>query len=55
MPPNTSKPEKSVEIIRLERILARLDAIPSNRREAEHADERAATVRAMLKDLGDDQ
>ena len=36
---------------RLKRLLGELEAIPAQRREVECADERAATVRALLRDL----
>ena len=45
-------PKRDREVARLTRLLAELDSIPAWRRDAEHADERAETVRAMLKDLG---
>jgi len=43
--------EHHVEIARLERIIALLDAIPQHRRNVEHAEQRTEIVRAMLEDL----
>jgi hypothetical protein len=45
-------PERDKETARLRRLLAEVESIPAHRREDECADEREATIRAMLKDLG---
>ena len=42
--------ERQKFVARLERKLAALERIPAARPEAEHADERAADIRAMIKD-----
>lgn len=47
-------PEREKLIAKLRRDLAGLERIPARVREAEHADERAETVRALLRDLGAD-
>ena len=39
------------EIARLQRLLVELEAIAPHRRDDEHADERAETVRTILRDL----
>ena len=44
---------KDRERTRLERLLAKLEAIPPGRRADECADERCETVRALLRDLED--
>lgn len=49
--PPTIDPDKDRERSRLKQLLAGLEAIPPHRRQDEHADERAETVRALLKDL----
>lgn len=45
-------PKRDNEIARLRKLLAGLERIPAHRRADECADEREATIRAMLKDLG---
>ena len=44
-------PNRETEIARLRQLLAELDQIPVHRRIDECADEREATIRAMLRDL----
>ena len=44
-------PARDREIARLERKLAALERIPADRRDDEHADERAQTIRAILREL----
>ena len=48
--PPSINPQRDKEVARLKRLLAELDAIPPQRRDAEHADERTETVHALLKD-----
>ena len=45
-------PKRDNEIARLHKLLVQLERIPAPRRADECADEREATIRAMLKDLG---
>lgn len=44
-------PKQAEEIARLRKLLAEVESIPVHRREDECADERAATIKAMLRDL----
>jgi hypothetical protein len=44
--------EREKLIAKLHRDLKRFQAVPAHRREAEHADEREETCRALLRDLG---
>ena len=52
-PPQTG-PERERLVRKLEADLARFRRVPSNRREAEHADEGEQTCLALLRDLGVD-
>ena len=44
-------PKRDKEITRLRKLLAEVERIPAHRRADECADERAGTIRAMLRDL----
>ena len=48
----TIDPKRDAEIARLRKLLAEVERIHANRRADECADERGATIRAMLQDLG---
>lgn len=50
--PPTIDPPRDREIVRLQRLLAELEAIPEHRRAEELADQRAETVRALIAELG---
>ncbi len=47
-------PKRDNEIARLRKLLVELERTPVNRRTDECAEEREATIQAMLKDLGAD-
>lgn len=45
-------PKRDKETARLRKLLADVERIPAHHREDESADERAATIKAMLRDMG---
>lgn len=44
-------PNRDKEIVRLRKLLVEIESIPTHRRADERADEREASIRAMLRDL----